>query len=105
MADEKNMVEEFEDDEIYTLTDEEGNEKEFSLLGAAEVEGVEYLALVPLTDGEPEEEYVILRRGKDANGEEVLETIDDDEEFDRIADLFEDQLFDEIDYDGENEEK
>ena len=28
-------------------------------------------------------------------------TIDDDEEFDRVADLFEDNLFDEVDYDGE----
>ena len=27
--------------------------------------------------------------------------IDDDEEFDRVADLFEDNLFDEVDYDGE----
>ena len=34
------------------------------------------------------------------NGEDFLVTIDDDEEFDRIADFFEDELFGEIDYDG-----
>ena len=91
----------FEDDEIYTLTDEEGKEQDFQLLGTCEIEGVEYLALVPVDDGGEPAEYVILKVEKDENGEEMLVTIDDDEEFDRVADLFEDNLFDEVDYDGE----
>lgn len=91
----------FEDDEIYTLTDEEGKEQDFQLLGTCEIEGVEYLALVPVEEGSEPAEYVILKVEKDENGEEMLVTIDDDEEFDRVADLFEDNLFDEVDYDGE----
>ncbi|MBQ8508503.1 MAG: DUF1292 domain-containing protein [Clostridia bacterium] len=89
----------FETEDIYTLTDEDGSEKQFALLGSCEVEGVEYMALIPLEEGT--EEYVILKRGVDEDGEDILVTIDDDEEFDRIADIFEDELFDEVDYDGE----
>ena len=33
------------------------------------------------------------------SGEEILVTIDDDDEFDRVADFFNDMLFDEVDYD------
>ncbi len=94
----------FEDEEIYTLTDEDGAEKEFKLLAEAEIEEANYLALVPVENGEEADEYVILKRDVDENGEEVLVTVDDDEEFDRVADLFEDELFGEVDYDGESKD-
>ena len=94
----------FETEDIYTLTDEDGVEMTFKFLAGAEIEGVEYLALIPEADNEAEE-YVILKHEKDDNGEDILVTIDDDEEFDRVADLFEDELFDEIDYDGDPESK
>lgn len=93
----------FETEDIFTLTDEDGVEMQFTLLGSCEIEGTVYLALVPLEDNEAEE-YVILKRETDENGEEMLVTIDDDEEFDRVADLFEDELFSEIDYDGPESE-
>ena len=35
----------------------------------------------------------------DETGEETLVTIDDDDEFDRVADYFEDELFNTVDYD------
>ncbi len=91
----------FEEQEIYTLTDEEGNETQFELLGSRELDGVMYLALVPIGEKEDEEEYVILRMDQDEDGEDMLVTIDDDDEFDRIADIFDDELFGEIDYDEE----
>ena len=37
--------------------------------------------------------------GKDEDGEDVLVTIDDDDEFDDVADYFDDMLSDEADYD------
>ena len=43
---------------------------------------------------EESEEYVILKYGVDENGEDILETIEDDEEFDRIADIFDDEFSD-----------
>lgn len=94
----------FETEDIYTLTDEDGVEMQFKLLASAEIEGSEYLALIPLSDdATEEEEYVILKRETDENGEDLLVTVDDDDEFDRVADLFEDELFGQIDYDGKEE--
>ena len=91
------MSEEFYGDEIFTLTDEDGNENEFELLGSTEIDGCTYLALVPVAEN-PEGEYVILKMEKDGE-EDILVTIDDDDEFDRVADYFEDELFSEISYD------
>ena len=90
------MNEENDLPEIYTLTDEEGNELNFALLGTLEHEGEIYKALIPVDDegNEESDEYVILKCGTDDDGEEILETIEDDEEFDRIADIFEDEFSD-----------
>ncbi len=93
----------FETEDIFTLTDEDGVEMQFSLLGSCELDGKEYFALIPIEEGS--EEYVILKKEIDENGEELLVTIDDDDEFDRVADLFEDELFNEIDYDAPEESK
>ncbi len=92
-------TEEYIGDEIFTLTDENGEESEFALIGSTEVDGVHYVALVPVED-EESGEYVILKFAME-DGEEVLVTIDDDDEFERIADIFEDELFSEIDHDEE----
>lgn len=80
-------------EEIFTLTDENGDESDFALIGSHELDGVMYVALVPVKDNE-NDEYVILRVDTEPDtGEEVLVTIDDDDEFDRIADIFDDILF------------
>ena len=98
MADEKfDEVNENEETELivdneYLLTDEAGEEKPYILIGVEELDNSLYLALVPKTDGE-NEEYVILRLERDEDGEDILVTIDDDEEFDKIAGVFDDKLF------------
>ena len=86
---------------VFTLTDEEGNESEFELLGELTLDDNTYLALIPL-DGE-EDEYVILKVEVDENGDELLVTIDDDEEFDRVADTFEDTFMGDMDLDSDGE--
>ncbi len=100
MADEKdeNMMDEEFEAEIYTLTDESGEENQFELIGTTELEGVTYMAMTPVN--EETDEYVILKLTKDENGEEILETIEDDDEFDRVADVFDDMFFSEEDYDN-----
>ena len=100
MADiEKNLPQEGEFDEIpvFTLTDEEtGEEKDFELLARAELDEKLYFALVPAN--EESEEYVILRVEED--GDDLIhETIDSDEEFEKVEDYFNDLFFNEIDYD------
>lgn len=92
------------DDGIYTLTDENGNEIQFELVGACEFKGNQYYAMIPVEDNDKENdeycEYVILKAVME-NGEEILVTIDDDDEFDDVADYFDDMLTQEIDYDAE----
>ncbi|MBP5230539.1 MAG: DUF1292 domain-containing protein [Clostridia bacterium] len=83
--------------DIYTLTDEDGNVSDFELIGQIELDGKTYYGLVPL-EGESDE-YVLLRGTAGENGEEMLETIDDDEEFERAADAFEDRFMSDLDLD------
>ena len=104
---EQNKRPEEEQVEKFTLTDEEGNEVEFELIGTGEVDGVVYYAMIPVEEAEDEDrdtfEYVILKSEVDENGDESLFTIDDDEEFDRVADYFDD-MFSTVDFDAESED-
>ena len=90
MADEKNLPEETLESEIYTLTDEDGNDAEFELLAELEDNGITYLAMAPLDETAEEDEYVVLKVEVDENGEETVVSVDDDDEFERIADMFDD---------------
>lgn len=102
MADiEKNTNnEEFEEASVFTLTDEEtGEELDFELLARAVIDDVLYFALVP-ADDEDAEEYVILRVTEDGD-DLVFESIDDDDEFEKVEEYFNDLLFNEVDYDAE----
>ena len=85
-------------DIIYTLTDEEtGEEIDFQLIARATLDDVLYFALVPANDPECEE-YYILRVTED--GEDVvLESIEDDDEFEKVEEYFNDLLFGEVNYD------
>lgn len=84
--------------EIFTLTDEEGKESDFELIGTLEIDGTKYVALLPVEGSE--DEYVILKLTEDEDGDEILVTIDDDDEFDKVADAFEDEFMGEIDHDA-----
>ena len=88
--------------EYYTLTDEEGNELKFELIGKAELKGVQYYAFIPADEESDGEfcEYTILK-GVIEDGEEILVSIDDDDEFDDAADYFDDLFSEEIDYDAD----
>ena len=88
-----------EEIQVFTLTDENGVESDFELLLSMEIKGTTYVALVPVSDNE-EAEYVILKLANE-DGEDFFITIDDDDEFDRIASIFDEELFSEIDHDAE----
>ncbi len=99
------MSEEIFDDEIYTMTDEDGNEVSFKFAGSCEYNGATYYAVIPLDTekkNSDEVEYTVLKSEIDEDGEELFVTVDDDDEFDAVADIFEDELFSEIDYDAED---
>jgi len=94
--------------EIFTLTDEEGNEHEFELMDVMEVEGTTYYALVPYSEDpeaalEEDTELVILKGGEDEDGVDYLTTIDNDEEYDRIGQIFLDRISEMLEGDFEDE--
>ncbi len=103
------MTDEIKNDELaldenetytYTLTDENGDEYEFELLGTCEVDDKVYYALAP-ADPSLGDEYTILRAEEEADGEVSLVTIEDDEEFYKVEEIFNDELFSEVDFDEE----
>ncbi|HJB46193.1 MAG TPA: DUF1292 domain-containing protein [Candidatus Mediterraneibacter surreyensis] len=89
-----------------TLTLDNDEELECSVLTIFETDGQQYIALLPLNDkGENEDGQIYLYRLID-NGEDEepgLENILDDEEFERVSDAFnewmDEQDFGEIDLD------
>ncbi len=91
--------------EIYTLQDEDGTEHEFELIATCEMNGNEYYAMIPADENDKEDEYCeyVVLKAVTENGEKTLVTVDDDEEFDTVADYFDDLLADEIDYDAKEE--
>lgn len=94
--------------EIFTLTDEEGNEQEFELMDIMEENGTVYYALVPYMEDpdamiEEDTELVVLKVGEE-NGEEFLATIDNDEEYERIGQLFIQRISEMLEGDEDEEE-
>ena len=86
------MSEEFGPNFI-TLTDEDGNDIELEYVDALEVDGQTYMAFFPVVeddaDEEAAEEYgLVILKSVMENGEELLSTLDSDEELDKVYDLF-----------------
>ncbi len=85
-----------------TVTDDEGNEIELEHLDTLEIEGTTYMAFFPAQYADVEEEPVddeeyglIILKVITENGEEILSTIDDDEELEMVYEQFMEILFDE----------
>ena len=105
---EKNTPEEegFGND-ILTLVDEDGTEHEFEVIDSLVTDDNEYFALIPTETEEnlasDDGELVILKVVED-NGEEFLEPIEDDDEFEEISEIFMDRLEEYYDFDAGEEE-
>ncbi len=97
----ENMKKDEELVDTVILTDEDGNEIEFEIIGQCEKNGQTYFAMIPADEDEQSDdvlEYIILKLAQDGD-EEVLVTVDDDDESDDIADYFDDLFSRETDYD------
>lgn len=77
---------------VILTTDEEGQQHKFQMMDMIEVEGQAYGLLLYLRDGQSEEdtneegyeeEFVIMRIVEE-DGEQVFESIEDDEEFEKV---------------------
>ncbi|NLM79885.1 MAG: DUF1292 domain-containing protein [Clostridiales bacterium] len=82
--------------DIVTVIDEEGLEHEFEVLDAIETEDGRFVALLPVYDNPSDtlndDGELLILAVQEEDGEEMLVTIDDDQLFDQIADIFEERL-------------
>ena len=89
------MSEDFGPD-FLTVTDEEGNEFVLELVDALEHNGIQYQAFFPAEEEDqdnPDNGLVIMKTVTE-NGEEMLSTLDSDEELEEVYNLFMERLFD-----------
>lgn len=88
-----------EEEMTVTLTLDDGTELECVVLTIFEAGDKEYIALLPLDGQEAEDgEVYLYRYTEDANGNPDLENILSDEEYEIVADAF-DELLDTAEYD------
>jgi len=84
--------------DILSLVSDDGEEYQFELLDRGELDGAEYVALMPIEDTadeaedeEAEGELVFMKSVMDGD-EEFLESIEDDDEYERVSDYFTERL-------------
>jgi uncharacterized protein YrzB (UPF0473 family) len=84
--------------DLVTLTDEDGVEHSFELVDTIEKNDVMYAALIAGVDDpallEGDGNLVIMKAVTDETGEEYLELIEDDDEFEMISEIFMERLAD-----------
>ena len=91
--------------DFITVTDEEGNDFELEMVDSLEHNGTTYYAMFPAVEedeatGQPkdvdadDEEYgLVIMKAIQENGEELLSTLDSDEELDQVYELFMERFF------------
>lgn len=75
--------------EIITMFGDDGEEVEFTVINAMEHNGTNYLLVIETEFADDNETEALLLKEISENGEEFFyATVDDDIEFDKIAELF-----------------
>ena len=82
---------------LINLTDEDGVVYELEILSTVEYNGSLYYALAPLGTDDLEELEVSVLKAVQEDGEEILCAIKDEEELEKVYELFVDQLYEEED--------
>ncbi len=86
--------------DLFELIDEEGNKKQFELFDAAEIEGEQYYAMLPAVEDEDfldSDCDLVILKSIEEDGEEILASIDDDDEFEMVSRFFPERLDDTLD--------
>ena len=98
--DENNIPEE-ELDNIIVLNDENGDEVQFEFLDLVELDGEEYVVLLPADEEDNEEagEVVILKvEDTDSEEEESYVSVDDEEVLNKVFEMFKEKFKDEFNF-------
>ncbi len=89
------MAQEYGND-LVSVIDDEGNQHQFEILDAIETDDGRYVALVPVyenpSDAVNDDGELVILAVVEENGEDLLVTIDDDDEWNEIAEIFEERL-------------
>ena len=101
-----NNPEQEELDNVIVLNDENGEEVEFEFLDLIELDGEEYVVLLPVEEEEnPEEagEVVILKlEDTESEDEESYVSVEDEEVLNKVFEMFKEKFKDEFNFvDGE----
>ena len=88
------------DDNMVTLTDENGEDVQFEFLDLIEYEGNEYVVLLPAEETEEPGEVVILQLEDTEEGseEESYISVEDEEVLNKVFEVFKDKFKDEFDF-------
>ena len=77
--------------DLYTLVDDEGVEQKYELIDVIETDNQLYYALLPHTenpvDPDSADDFLVILKKEIVNGEEVLASIQDHEEFVKIGQM------------------
>ena len=101
MDEQNNGVDE-ELDNVIVLNDENGEEVPFEFLDLIELDGEEYVVLLPIEEDEEAEdsgEVVILKvEDTDSEEEESYVSVDDEEVLNKVFEIFKDKFKDEFNF-------
>ena len=94
------MSMEEERDDLVILVGEDGEEVEFEHIDTIEMNGNEYVVLIPATEQEDEEvdEVVILKVEHNDDGEDSFVTVDDEEELNNVFEEFKTRMEEEYEF-------
>ncbi len=97
--DENNIPEE-ELDNIIVLNDENGEEVKFEFLDLVELDGEEYVVLLPADESDGEEGEVVILRVEDTESEEEESyvSVDDEEVLNKVFEMFKEKFKDEFNF-------
>lgn len=100
MNDEENNVPEEGLDNIIVLNDENGEEVQFEFLDLIELDGEEYVVLLPVEEDEDEAGEVVILKVEDTESEEEESyvSVDDEEVLNKVFEIFKEKFKDEFNF-------
>ena len=105
--DEENNIPEEELDNIIVLNDENGEEVPFEFLDLIELDGEEFVVLLPAGDEMDDEEAgeVVILKVEDSENEEEESyvSVDDEDTLNRVFEIFKEKFKDEFNFIDEDE--
>lgn len=94
------------DDNIVVLVDENGENVEFEHLDTIEMDGSEYVVLLPLEEGNGDgevDEVIILKIERNDDGEDTFVTVDDEEILNEVFEEFKERMEEFADFEEDDE--